>query len=278
MGNEEKVEKYNWSSGGDRGKRMLIDVDDLRIDDTYQRAPVDRKTHLAIARGFSWVAFGVLAVMQRADGKMYIVDGQQRWLAAKIRGEKRVPCSVMPSSGPKEEAAQFYLVNTGRKSMYSVDKFKAQARSGSSPHVEIDRWLTSQNFTVARASGHPNNKVDGRDVIACIGNVVQQWQANKDNAQRAVLAARTICQEHVVQYMVLRGCFCLLQSGIDPMVHLRKIMESGGMTAILKTIKANLLECGLAYASDRLCGQAILVIINKGKRSGRLKLISAEAE
>jgi hypothetical protein len=138
---EDKVERYEWASTGDKGKSAVVNVNDLHIDTSYQRPEVSEKNTLATARLFNWSAFGTIVVMERSGGKKFIVDGQQRWLAAKRRGIAEIPCRIFSSNGRDHEAQAFCQLNTNRTAVRVFVRFNARATAGFQPEETIQKWL-----------------------------------------------------------------------------------------------------------------------------------------
>lgn len=98
------------------GELMWVNVEDLFVPAEYQRTLIE--THARnIAREFSWEVFGVLVVAARQGGVYAIVDGQNRWRAAGLRGLNQVPAVVHRFRNIEAEAAAFDRLNTVRKSI-----------------------------------------------------------------------------------------------------------------------------------------------------------------
>jgi hypothetical protein len=97
-----KIERYDWALPGDDGQFRCVPVHELKVDHSYQREQVSDSTILKIARDFSWSMFGVLIVMERTNGNLYVVDGQQRLAACIRRGDiEKAPCSSLRSDSAK---------------------------------------------------------------------------------------------------------------------------------------------------------------------------------
>jgi hypothetical protein len=82
----DKVTRYGWLEADDLGDLCLLSKRDLNVDNRYQRERKHPKV-LAIARGWSWPACGVLIVAVREDGRYWVVDGGHRWAAAMERSD-----------------------------------------------------------------------------------------------------------------------------------------------------------------------------------------------
>lgn len=75
------------------GEQRQLPVDQLLIDDAYQRGENTAEIR-NISRDFNWAAFGSISVAEDPDGKLYVIDGQQRTAAARKRGIPDVPAMV----------------------------------------------------------------------------------------------------------------------------------------------------------------------------------------
>lgn len=260
MRKKNKIERFQWALPGDSGTQCTLNLSELNIDHSYQR-PESLNHMRAIARDFDWIAFGSIVVMERGDGMKFIVDGQQRALAAKLRGDiSSVPCIVFKSSGRNHEARAFVALNMQRKQVSAISKFCASVISGSDPEKQIAEWLTSVGLSVTNG---------GRDVcgVSFPADLVRTWGWDFDMAKNAINMQRRIigiserlhCECH-------RGIFWLLYNGVDVSEHEEKLSRLGGLVAMQRSIKAMSLEQGKA-STYRVCGLGILSLINNKRRN-----------
>jgi hypothetical protein len=259
----DKVKRYDWALPGDTGRYCHLSPDDLRVDGLYQRPEVSERNTLSIAREFDWTSFGVLIVMQRSDGSMWIVDGQQRWLAAKRRGDiETVPCIVFRSDGQEHEAKAFFSVNTKRKFVSSIAKFNANAIANESPERQIAEWLQWNGLhigdgTTLGAVGFPTLLID-------------TWKQDASLCKAALLVQLQIDPEQPLNGTIHKGLFHLLWHGFDMNEHVEKIKSLGGRDKMLREITR------MAHKHDQarspsIAADGILEVINVG-RSRKLRL------
>ena len=67
-----------------------VALDRLLVDDSYQRRADDGRSKVLIgqiARGWDWRLYQPLSVSRRAGGELFVVDGQHRLAAARMRGD-----------------------------------------------------------------------------------------------------------------------------------------------------------------------------------------------
>lgn len=144
-----------------RGRRpslMNCTIGELQVDPAYQRG-TDNGTSRAlirkIAREWDWSLFQLLVVSRRPDGGLYVVDGQHRWEAARLRRDLYdLPCSVYDFPSVAEEAAAFVALNQQRKPLGALDLFRAAVEGGGDAGaIEVMRLITQAGLSLA---GHTN--------------------------------------------------------------------------------------------------------------------------
>jgi hypothetical protein len=259
MNPSNKVERYDWNRLGKKGDEAWLPIEDLKIDRSYQRSEVSHKNTLDMARDFNWDAFGSIVVGARNDGSMWVADGQQRVLAARHRQDVfSVPARIFKSSGPKHEAEVFIALNSKRRKVSSVDKFRALVMAGVKPYTDIDEWLTSVGLSVGRYA----------EQVSFPDNLVRNWASNVEACKKAIETQIFTNVEEQLHRDVHVGLFWLAAEGIDIEKERTKLRERGGRAEMLRQIRSLAAEAGAAI-SERLAGMAILKIINH-KRKNRI--------
>jgi hypothetical protein len=109
--------------------------DQLLIDEIYQRslgASCSQTLIRRIAMYWDWSLCQPLFVARRADGNLYVVDGQHRLAAARLRGDIwQLPCVVTSfESSAEDEAASFVALNQQRRPLNKLELFKAALAAG----------------------------------------------------------------------------------------------------------------------------------------------------
>jgi len=240
------------------GKLVMLSVDELLIDNSYQRDVVSKTNTQRIANELNMKAFGALIVMQRADGTKYVIDGQQRLSAIKLNNEiKRVPCILFMSDGISDEARVFLTANTNRKHVLAVDKFKAAVNAMIEPQLEINNWLLSNGLYVTKDSDVING-------VCFPHNLIRTWKIDKNATQKSIVIQRLINENNEpLSSQIHKGIWWLLRSGVEVSEHVNRIVSKGGRRAMLKSIKYIAIETG-CKEDYRICGAGILRLINKG--------------
>jgi ParB/Sulfiredoxin domain len=93
------------------GARRMVNVKRLSTDPAYQRPPEREKIVTLSRRGGHRPIF----VNRRADGSMWIIDGQHRALAARLRGRRLVEAWVVAI--PQTDEQQVYAQLNGMMGM-----------------------------------------------------------------------------------------------------------------------------------------------------------------
>lgn len=161
-----KLEQYHWTTADSPGVFQMVHKNDLHIDrEAYQRTPA-RNRILRIAREWSWVACGCLIVASRAGGRLWVIDGQHRKLAADKRSDiETLPCLIFQADKLAEEAKGFDRVNTVRGPVSSIACHKARKTAGDPVVIEVDEMI--------RESGYSPGKNGSPFKVQCVKRITQ---------------------------------------------------------------------------------------------------------
>ena len=128
----------------------------LRIDPSYQRstdAQASRTLINRITRKWDWRLYQPLVVARRADGGLYVVDGQHRLEAARQRADiAQLPCVITAYDGAQEEAAAFVELNQARKPLSQLNLFKAAVAAGDPDAALIQSIVETAGFRLTGAA------------------------------------------------------------------------------------------------------------------------------
>lgn len=129
-------------------------LDQLHIDDAYQRSidtPGSQSMIRAIARKWNWDLCQPLFVAKRDDGRMYVVDGQHRLAAARMRGDiDQLPCIVSMTSGSAQEAQLFSEFNRRRRAPSQLDLYFADLAAGEPIAADINCALIAAGLSMSK--------------------------------------------------------------------------------------------------------------------------------
>jgi hypothetical protein len=173
-GKHSKVTRYNWRVDDKRGELRELHKKDLHVDETYQRPENERKVQ-EIARAWSWIACGAIVVALR-NGAYYVVDGGHRVLASKRRSDiTTLPCIVFETSDIKEEAQGFLALNTLRKPVTSLEKFRALTVVGNESALAVKEILDKDGYVPMSYGGQTNGRY-----VKCISVLVRLYESNQE--------------------------------------------------------------------------------------------------
>jgi hypothetical protein len=92
-----------------------------------------------------------LVVSKRDDGSLWVIDGQHRLAAAKLRGDiPFLPCCVGVFGSVADEAAMFVAMNRARKPMNRLDDFHAALAASDAEAIEIQDLVSEAGLTISR--------------------------------------------------------------------------------------------------------------------------------
>ncbi|KUR80794.1 hypothetical protein AQZ49_01835 [Novosphingobium sp. FSW06-99] len=182
---------------------MNCSVDELSVDPSYQRSidnPTSRALIKKIAREWDWSLFQLLVVSRRPDGELYVVDGQHRLEAARLRGDLRdLPCSVYDFRLVSHEADAFVALNQQRKPLTRLDLFKgAVIGGGDTTANHILALITGAGLTLAP---HTNYACFKPGQIAAIGGICKAYKmAGPDITARALAVLANAYRGEVLRF------------------------------------------------------------------------------
>jgi hypothetical protein len=178
IGRAGKADRLGLKVPDQPGRFEWILKDRLLVDLSYQRKANPGKVE-RMAAGWSWVALGVLIVARRG-GKLYVIDGDHRVLAARRLAEvTQLPCMVFQTVTAVEEARGFLASNTDRRPLSALDRFRAQVTVGDGAAVLVQRLLDEAGYTLATGVA-----VDVRQT-KCVGVMLRLAQADRASFLRA---------------------------------------------------------------------------------------------
>jgi hypothetical protein len=134
----------------------------LHIDGTYQRGLESGPSQALIRRiamHWDWGLCQPLFVARRSDGQLYVVDGQHRLAAAKLRGDLwQLPCVVSSFATAAEEAAAFVALNQERRPLSRLEIFKAALAAGDFEASQIVTAVEEVGLRIASSTNLETSK------------------------------------------------------------------------------------------------------------------------
>ncbi|MBX7496784.1 ParB N-terminal domain-containing protein [Qipengyuania sp. 6B39] len=160
---------------------------ELAIDASYQRDIAGEASQALIrkiAQHWNWDLCLPLVVSRR-DGQLFVIDGQHRLEAAKLRRDiMQLPCVVVEYASAADEAASFVHLNQQRRPLSKLDVFKAAVASEDPEACAILRALEDAGLSVAP---HQNYISWKPGMVSNIGGIESAWRKHGEAATRDAL-------------------------------------------------------------------------------------------
>lgn len=162
--------------------------DQLSVDEAYQRSLDSKSSQLLIrkiAQHWDWGLCQPLIVARRDDNQLFVVDGQHRHAAARLRGDIwQLPCVVASFATMAAEAASFVALNQQRRPLSQLDLFKAALASGDEESVATVRAIEAAGLTLAATT---NNQCARPGSISNTGGLVRCLREHGEPVLEAAL-------------------------------------------------------------------------------------------
>lgn len=256
----------------------------LSVDACYQRTldTAQSKTLIRrIAQHWNWDLCQPLVVARRDDGALYVIDGQHRLEAARLRGDiQQLPAVVVQYSSRADEAASFVHLNQQRQPLSKLDLFKAAVASGDQEATGIVSALADASLSIAATTNYECWKPG---MLVNIGGIEQCWRRRGPRVTGAALKAMAdglsgqvlryagtlfpgiaaVCEAEMTGPSRpfdedLRAMFVEMISEVDQTAWRREIMEARAVNENLNYQRASELVFSRAWAelTAELLGEA----------------------
>lgn len=164
---------------------------ELSIDPSYQRSIEGSDSQRLIARiavRWNWDLCQPLVVSRRmtpAGIAYFVIDGQHRLVAARLRGDiPQLPCVVVEYASAADEAASFVHLNQQRRPLGKLDVFKAAIASEDQRAVAIAQALADAGL---RLAPHMSSVAWKPGMVGNIGGIEQAWDRHGPLVTREAL-------------------------------------------------------------------------------------------
>ncbi|MBT0667048.1 ParB N-terminal domain-containing protein [Novosphingobium profundi] len=186
---------------------QFLPPSELSVDSAYQRSATGGDSQALIrriAQNWDWDLCQPLVVARRLndDGEsFFVIDGQHRLEAAKLRGDiPQLPCNIRSYASVSAEAANFVKLNQQRKPLSKLDLFKAAVASGDEEACAILDAITGAGLCLA-PHGNPTAWKPG--MISNIPGIEASWR--KHGKHRTTTALRILASAFSGQVLQLAG-------------------------------------------------------------------------
>lgn len=249
------------------GVFMTIPIADLKIDTEYQRPltgfRVDR-----IKENWSWIACGAVTVALRGEGSgnYFVIDGQHRVAAAERAGITELPCLVFETTTSIDEAQGFLDVNTARKAMSVLDRYRALLTIGDPIALK-----TKSLLEIANRDPSDKSNSEGKS-IKCLEFLMQAVITDEETLTHIWPLVIDICDGRLITKRLLQGLFYSERFLTNTSLldrHWRRRLLQVGYDGISRSIDETCAFEG--RAGGAVCAQGLLRAVNKGLRN-KLKI------
>jgi hypothetical protein len=174
----------NAAEAGESRTVQELDLDKLEVPREYQRQLKERLVK-RIVEDFDEALVGVLTVCRSDDGRLFLIDGQHRWMALVDLGHERWTCEVLEGLSLARQAEIFSGRNTRRIAIDRLDAFRAAQVAGDPAARAIAAILARHGYGVA---GHSGRRT--ADQVGCVGALreINSW-GDLDETMATVRAA-----------------------------------------------------------------------------------------
>lgn len=137
-----------------------VAVNELRIDESYQR-PLNAISVRKMAKEFNTNLLALPLVGIRADGSMYVIDGQHRVAAAKLASVPTIDVKLVSGLSTSQEAQMFVDANISTRRLTGANFFWASFRAENPQILAIASAYERNGYTI-----HQNRHSASRAVAA----------------------------------------------------------------------------------------------------------------
>lgn len=218
-----------------RGRRPVLQnfaVSELQIDARYQRSietGPSQSLVRRIARDWDWRLCQPLLVAGRGDAGLFVVDGQHRLAAARLRGDiGDLPCVLISYRDANEEAAAFVELNRARKPLGALELFRASLAGADPDALAVQAMIEEAGLSVAP---HQNPTCWKPGMISNISGVQKCLRLHGEAITRRSL--RILAQSFAGQVLQYAGT---LFAGIYPLLAgMDQELEDGLLIMVLQS-------------------------------------------
>lgn len=165
---------------------------ELRIDPAYQRDVANGASQALIrriAQHWNWDLCQPLVVARRTDfvDRLFVIDGQHRLEAARVRGDiDQLPCVIVNYASAQDEAASFVHLNQQRRPLTALDLFRAAVASEDQVATAIVGALADASLCLAPHTNYDSWKPG---MLGNVGGIQRCWKVYGEAPTRTGLRA-----------------------------------------------------------------------------------------
>ena len=255
-----KISKFKWTMKNERGVLQWVSKDLLFIDESYQRK-ANRQKVSNIGRNWSWVGCGALICSER-NGKIVVIDGQHRALAAKSRSDiDKLPCVVFKNLETVEKEAEGFIdANVVRNPLRMVEKFHALVIAGDEIAQKTKKIVDELGLNVGAVSQ--------KGSICCVATLMYYVEKDESRAQKVAHILLKMAEKDNMYFskILLSGLSYVdrvFKNGLDRKRILGRVLHKGAAVLEEAARKAAAYHGG---GGEKIFGEGMIIELNKGLR------------
>ncbi len=244
-----------------------LGLDELEVPKAYQRRQKDRLVR-HIVRNFDEAQIGLLTVCRAPDGRLWLLDGQHRWLALCELGRTTAFCEVLHNLSLERQAEVFSGRNRRRIAVDHLDAFRADHVAGKPEAVAVAALLKRHGYSIAFEARRPT-----ADRVVCVTALAEIHAWGVLDRTLAVVRGAWPNDGQATQAPLLQGVAAVLRlyPELDPR-HLANGCSRHTVTEVLS--RARMRRAAVRDGRPWVHVAAVLVEVhNLGRRVNRLRRV-----
>jgi len=184
---------------------QFVPPGELQVDPSYQRGVATGESQALIrriAKAWNWSLCQPLVVSRRMQDdreELFVIDGQHRLEAAKLRGDiAQLPCVIAAYRTAADEAADFVQINRQRRPLTKLEVFRAAVASGDADAIGILAAITAAGLTLAPHTNYASWKPG---MVGTVAGLQAAWRRHGEKATaRALMVLAKAWPGQIQQY------------------------------------------------------------------------------
>lgn len=163
----------------------------------------------AILKKWEEASAGVLVVVLRENGEMFVIDGQHRlWAAMQRTDFHYFNCLVITGATNIEEAILWRRYNIERKNPGALDRFHNAVREGQPNAAKINKFIEKIGRIV------PLSRNSDSKTVVCVSTIEKLMQSFPEETEKVFPLVGEVCEGHVFDESIIKA-FVYLETKLD---------------------------------------------------------------
>lgn len=166
-----------------------IQTSRLSIVWAQSQRPLNDRHAQNIADNFDPEMFGLISVTKpNGEGYYHIIDGHHRKVAVEraFGEDQKVPCQVFDAEDPARAAALFDNINSRRKAIQPLERFKVRVAAGNDVEVAVNKIVKAAGYKIG-ANGAQTSSAS--NYISCVQALVSIHESHGPDVLKTTLDA-----------------------------------------------------------------------------------------